>query len=151
MAIFNKVILLGNLTKDPELSYTSSDMAIANFSLAINRKFSKNGEKKEEVDFFDIEIRDKLAELASEYLSKGNPVFIEGRLKQGRWKDGSEKSRSRVKVVAQGLQFLPKGDGGGNAVAIVTASRARARIVIMIYLIPVDWHRFKGRIGFEND
>lgn len=115
MATFNKVILLGNLTKDPELRYTSGGTAVANFSMAINRKFSKDGEKKEEVDFFDIEVWDKLAELASEYLSKGSPVLIEGRLKQDRWEDEGGKSRSRVKVVAQGLQFLPKGDGGGKS------------------------------------
>ncbi len=114
MATFNKIILVGNLTKDPELHYTSGGTAIANFSLAINRKFSKNGEKKEEVDFFDVEAWDKLAELASEYLSKGNPVLIEGRLKQDRWEDEGGKSRSRVKVVAQGLQFLPKSDGSGK-------------------------------------
>ena len=111
MATFNKVILIGNLTKDPELKYTSSGMATAKFSLAINHKTGKCDNKKEEVDFFDIETWDKLAELASEYLSKGSAVLIEGRLKQDRWQDDNGNQRSRVKIVAQALQFMPKGDG----------------------------------------
>ncbi len=119
MAYFNKVILMGNLTKDPELRYTSSGLAVANFSLAINRKIAKEGEKKEEVDFFDIEAWDKQAELCSEYLSKGSGVLIEGRLKQDRWEDETGSKRSRIKVVATTIQFLPKrtgevSEGGGK-------------------------------------
>jgi single-strand DNA-binding protein len=118
MASFNRVILMGNLTKDPELRYTSGGMAVANFSLAINRRTAKEGEKKEEVDFFDIETWDKQAELCSEYLSKGSGVLIEGRLKQDRWEDETGGKRSRVKVVATTIQFLPKrtgeGEGGGK-------------------------------------
>jgi single-strand DNA-binding protein len=119
MASFNKVILMGNLTKDPELRYTSSGLAVANFSLAINRKTTKEGEKKEEVDFFDIETWDKQAELCSEYLSKGRSVLIEGRLKQDRWEDETGSKRSRVKIVATAIQFLPKrseedAEGGGK-------------------------------------
>lgn len=112
MATFNKVILIGNLTRDPELQYTKSGMAMAKFSLAVNYTTGKGDNKKSEADFFDIETWDKLAELASEYLSKGSPVLIEGRLKQDRWEDEHGNQRSRVKVVAQGLQFLPKSDGG---------------------------------------
>ena len=108
MASFNKVILMGNLTKDPELRYTSSGLAVATFSLAINRKTAREGEKKEEVDFFDIEAWDKQAELCSEYLSKGRSVLIEGRLKQDRWEDETGGKRSRVKIVATTIQFLPK-------------------------------------------
>jgi len=108
MASYNKVILIGNLTKDPDLRYTTAGMSVVNFSLAINRKYTSDGEKKEEVDFFDIEAWDKLAELISEYLKKGSPVLIDGRLKQDRWEDNG-KQRSRVKVVAQGIQFLPGG------------------------------------------
>jgi single-strand DNA-binding protein len=114
MASFNKVILMGNLTKDPELRYTSSGMAVANFSLAINRRTAKEGEKKEEVDFFDIEAWDKQAELCSEYLSKGSGVLIEGRLKQDRWEDETGSKRSRIKVVAATIQFLPKRAGEGG-------------------------------------
>jgi len=112
MATFNKVILVGNLTKDPELTYTKAGIAVAKFSLAVNHKTGKGDDRKDEVDFFDVETWDKIAEIASEYLSKGSPVLIEGRLKQDRWEDESGKSRSRVKIVAQVLQFLPKGDGG---------------------------------------
>ncbi len=114
MANFNRVILVGNLTKDPELAYTPQGTAVSKFSLAVNRRYTSGGEKKEEVDFFDIEAWDKLAELASEYLSKGSPVLIEGRLKQDRWEDDSGKSRSRIKIVATAIQFLPKSDGGGG-------------------------------------
>lgn len=109
MAAFNRVILMGNLTRDPELRYTPSGLAVAHFGLAVNRKFSsKEGEKKEEVNFFDIEAWDKQAELASEYLNKGSGVFLEGRLKQDRWEDEAGNKRSRVKVVAMTIQFLPK-------------------------------------------
>ncbi|MEW5802424.1 MAG: single-stranded DNA-binding protein [bacterium] len=120
MASFNRVILMGNLTKDPELRYTSSGLAVAHFSLAINRKYTaKEGDKKEEVDFFDIETWDKQAELCSEYLSKGSGVLIEGRLKQDRWEDETGGKRSRIKIVATTIQFLPKrldegAEGAGN-------------------------------------
>ena len=112
MPTFNKVILIGNLTRDPELKYTSGGIAIAKFSLAVNYKTGKGDTKKEEVDFFDVEVWENLAEIVSKYLSKGSPVLIDGRLKQDRWTDESGKSKSRIKVVAQGLQFLGKGDGG---------------------------------------
>ncbi len=119
MAAFNKVILVGNLTRDPDLQYTKSGLAVTCFSLAINHKFTaKEGEKKEEVDFFDIETWDKLAELCSEYLNKGSPLLVEGRLKQDRWEDETGKKHSRVKIVATAIQFLPKSDstkcGGGK-------------------------------------
>ena len=111
MASYNRVILMGNLTRDPELTYTQSGTAIAKFGLAVNRKFAgKDGEKKEEVDFFDIEAWEKQAENCNEYLKKGSGVLIEGRLKQERWEDKeSRKQRSRIKIVASVVQFLPKG------------------------------------------
>ena len=109
MAAFNRVILMGNLTRDPELRYTPSGLAVAHFGLAVNRKFSsKEGQKREEVNFFDIEAWDKQAELCSEYLNKGSGVFLEGRLKQERWEDEAGNKRSRIKVVAMTIQFLPK-------------------------------------------
>jgi single-strand DNA-binding protein len=114
MANFNRVILVGNLTKDPELAYTPQGTAVSKFSLAVNRRYTAGGEKKKEVNYFDIEAWDELAELASEWLSKGSPVLIEGRLKQDRWEDDSGKSRSRIKIVATAIQFLPKSDGGGG-------------------------------------
>ncbi|MEW6378784.1 MAG: single-stranded DNA-binding protein [bacterium] len=112
MASYNKVILMGNLTKDPELRYTSNGLAVAHLSLAVNRRFTaKEGEKKEEVDFFDIETWDKQAELCSEYLNKGSGVLIEGRLKQDRWEDETGSKRSKIKIVATAIQFLPKRSG----------------------------------------
>ncbi|MGA1875091.1 MAG: single-stranded DNA-binding protein [bacterium] len=109
MAAFNRVILMGNLTKDPELRYTPSGSAVAHLSLAVNRRFtSKEGETKEEVDFFDIEAWDRQAELCSEYLNKGSGIFIEGRLRQDRWQDETGNKRSRIKIVATTIQFLPK-------------------------------------------
>jgi len=112
MASFNRVILMGNLTKDPELRYTPSGLAVAHLSLAVNRKVSaKEGEKKEEVDFFDVETWDKQAELCSEYLNKGSGVLIEGRLKQDRWEDENGGKRSKIKIIATTIQFLPKRSG----------------------------------------
>jgi len=116
MPTFNRVILVGNLTKDPELRYTSGGTAIANFSLAVNYKTGKGDTKKDEVDFFDIETWEKTAELASQYLKKGSSVLIEGRLKQDRWEDESGKKRSRIKIVASEVQFLDsKKDSGANS------------------------------------
>lgn len=110
MASFNKVILVGNLTKDPELRYTNSGMAISNCSIAINNGKDKDG-KERPPDFFDIEAFDKTAELISEYLKKGSPILVEGRLKQDRWEDEHGNKRSRIKVVVQNVQFLSSGKG----------------------------------------
>ncbi len=110
MTSYNRVILMGHLTRDTELRYSQSGQAIAKFSLAINNGKDKNG-KEREADFFDVETWDKTAELASEYLKKGSGVLVEGRLKQDRWVDDSGQKRSRVKVVATAIQFLPKSEG----------------------------------------
>lgn len=116
MSAFNKVILMGNLTRDPEMRYTSSGKTIANFGLAINRNYlSKDGEKKEEVDFFDISAWDKTAELCNQYLEKGSGVLIEGRLKQERWEDDGGNKRSKIVVVASAVQFLSRGQKGDNS------------------------------------
>lgn len=131
MASFNRVILMGNLTRDPEVRYMPSGTAVASFGLAISRKYtSRDGEKKEEVDFFDIETWDKTAELCSQYLSKGNGVLIEGRLKQERWEDETGNKRSKIKIVASAVQFLPKrGEegpaGGGSEIPEESTSRGK--------------------------
>lgn len=107
MASFNRVVLIGNLTRDPEVKYLPSGSPVATFSIAVNRRYtSKEGDKKEEVDFFDIETWNKTAEMCSEYLNKGRAVMIEGRLKQDRWDDESGNKRSKLKIVAQTVQFL---------------------------------------------
>ena len=117
MATFNKGIWVGNLTATPELKYTSGGIAVTKFSLAVNYRTGKGDAKKDGVDFFDVEAFDKVAELISQYLKKGSPVLIEGRLKQDRWEDEHGNKRSRVKIVATAVQFLcgKKDDDGSGS------------------------------------
>lgn len=112
MTGFNKVILAGNLTRDPELRYTPSGTAIAKFGLALNRKWKdQSGETKEEVTFVDVDAFGKQAELIGQYLKKGNPLLVEGRLRTDSWEDKqTQQKRSRLGVVLEGMTFL----GGGN-------------------------------------
>lgn len=115
MASLNKVLLMGNLTKDPELRYTPNGSAVADFGLAINRTYTSNGEKKEETCFVDINVWGKQAESTSKYLQKGSPAFIEGRLQLDQWDDKETgKTRSRLRVVAERVQFLGSPKGGGT-------------------------------------
>jgi len=113
MASYNKVLLMGNLTRDPEVRYTPKGTAIANLGLAVNRVYTtESGEQKEEVTFVDIEVWGRQAETAGQYLSKGRPVFVEGRLRLDSWEDKeSGQKRNRLKVVAERVQFLgaPRG------------------------------------------
>jgi single-strand DNA-binding protein len=119
MASYNKVLLMGNLTRDVEMRYTPSGMALAKLGLAVSRKFrdSKTNELREEVAFVDIEVWGKQAETANQYLSKGKPIFVEGRLKFDQWDDKQTgQKRSKLLVVAERIQFLggPGGGGGGQ-------------------------------------
>jgi single-strand DNA-binding protein len=116
MANLNKVMLIGNLTRDPELKYTPKGMAIAQLGLAVNRVWSNEaGEKQEEVTFIDVEMFGRKAEVAAEYLKKGRPVFIEGRLKLDSWDDkATGQKRSKLKVVGESLEFLGSREGGGG-------------------------------------
>ena len=108
-ACLNKTMLIGNLTRDVEVKYTASGAAVANFGLAVNRTYTNSdGEKTEEVCFIDMVAWNRLAEVAGEYLSKGSPVFVEGRLQMDNWEDQGKK-RSKLKVVAQNIQFLGRG------------------------------------------
>ena len=112
---FNKVILAGNLTRDPELRYTPSGTAIAKFGLALNRKWkdSQSGEMREEVTFVDVDAFGKQAELIGQYVKKGNPLLVEGRLKMDTWEDKqTQQKKSRLGVVMEGMTFL--GTGGGR-------------------------------------
>ena len=103
----NNVSLMGNLTRDPELKYTATGKAVCNLSIANNRVFSKNGEKATEVSYFDVEVWGVVAENCAKYLTKGNGIIVEGRLRQDRWeKDG--KTQSRVRIVANNVHFMPK-------------------------------------------
>jgi single-strand DNA-binding protein len=107
MANLNKVFLIGNLTRDPELRYIPSGTAVANFGLATNRVYTtQDGERKEEVCFVEIVTWAKTAENCANYLSKGRPVFIEGRLQYDSWETEDGQKRSRLKVVADRVQFL---------------------------------------------
>lgn len=108
MTSFNKVILIGNLTKNPELRYTPSGTPVASFGLAVNRKFRQAEELKEEVTFIDIVVFGKQAEHCGQYLGKGHGVIVDGRLQQRRWETEDGQKRSRHEVVAQTVTFLPK-------------------------------------------
>jgi single-strand DNA-binding protein len=120
MASFNKVILLGNLTRDPELRYTPKGMAVARLGMAVNRTYKTDGgETKEEVTFIDIDAWGKQAELISQYLRKGSPLFMEGRLKLDQWDDKQSGQKvTKLRVVMENFQFVggPRsGDGPGGA------------------------------------
>lgn len=119
MASFNKVILLGNLTRDPELRYTPKGQAVARLGLAVNRSYkTDSGETKEEVTFIDIDAWGKQAELIGQYLRKGSPLFVEGRLKFDQWDDkNTGQKTSKLRVVMENFQFVggPRsGEGGGG-------------------------------------
>ena len=117
MASYNLVALMGNLTKDPELRYIPTGAAVCNFGLAVNRTYTDgNGEKQEDVTFVNIMCWNRLAEVTAEYLHKGSPAFIEGRLKQNSWETkpvlanaGNGSRRSKLEVVARSVQFLGNG------------------------------------------
>lgn len=126
MANLNMVLLIGNLTRDPELRYIPSGAAVANFGLATNRIYTtQDGERKEEVCFVEIVAWSRTAENCANYLSKGSPVFVEGRLQFDSWETEDGQKRSKLKVVANRVQFLSGrrdegapgsgGQGGGEA------------------------------------
>ncbi len=113
---FNKVLLMGNLTRDVELKTLPSDQSVAKIGLAVNRKFrTKDGENREEVTFIDCEAWGRTAEVMNQYLSKGKPVFIEGRLKLDQWQDKEGQNRSKLKVVVENFQFVDSGGGSGGS------------------------------------
>ncbi len=111
MVGFNKVILIGNLTRNPELRYTPSGTPVANFGLAVNRRFKQADDQKEEVCYIDIVVFGKQAEHCGQYLSKGDGAIIDGRLQQRRWETDDGQRRSKHEVVAQSVTFLPKRQG----------------------------------------
>src|ERR1044071_1263414 len=118
MASFNKVILVGNLTRDPALRYTPKGTAVAKIGLAVNRTWrNEAGETKEEVTFVDVDVFGRTAENVGQYMRKGRPILIEGRLRLDQWDDKQTgQKRSRLGVVAETVQFLgsPAGGGGGG-------------------------------------
>ena len=117
MASFNKVILLGNLTRDPEIRYTPKGSAVCDLGIAVNRQYTlENGERREEVTYVDVVLWARLAEIAAEYLKKGRPIFIEGRLQLDTWDDKqSGQKRSKLRVIGENMQMLgSRGAGGGS-------------------------------------
>src|SRR6185369_14188233 len=128
MASFNKVILVGNLTRDPELRYTPKGTAIAKIGLAVNRVWTNEaGEKKEEVTFVDVDVFGRTAENVGQYMRKGRPILIEGRLKLDQWDDkATGAKRSKLGVVAETVQFLGSATGGGEGGAAPAPARRAA-------------------------
>ncbi len=117
MASLNKVMLIGNLTRDPEVRYTPKGSAVCDLALAVNRSYTAdNGEKREEVTYVDIVVWAKLAEIAGKYLQKGAPVFVEGRLQMDQWDDKQTGvKRTKIRVVAENFQFLGRREGAAGA------------------------------------
>ena len=112
MASLNKVFLMGNLTRDPELRYIPSGSAVASFTVAMNRVFKlQTGEKKEEVSFVRVVVWGRMAETCSEYLKKGRPVFVEGRLQSRSWDGADGQKRNTLEVIASSVQFLGSAQG----------------------------------------
>lgn len=104
----NSILLEGNLVRDPELKYTEKGTAVCHFSVASNRYFKQDDEKQEEVSYFDITVWSRLGEVCNEYLTKGRGVRVVGRLKQDRWEDNEGKTRSKVHVIAEHVEFKPR-------------------------------------------
>ncbi|GFE59643.1 single-stranded DNA-binding protein [Geobacter sp. AOG2] len=118
MASLNKVMLIGNLGKDPEVRYTPAGVAVASFNLATSERFkSKSGEWEERTEWHRVTLWSKLAEIAGEYLSKGKTVYIEGRLQTRKWQDNSGNERYTTEIVGEKMQMLsPKGERRGGDV-----------------------------------
>ena len=114
MTSFNKVILMGNLTRDPEVRYTPNGIAVASFAIAVNRKYKQGDETKEEVSYIDIVVFGKQAESCGQYINKGDSVLIDGRLQQRRWETEDGQKRNKIEVVAQSVNFMPKRSSGGG-------------------------------------
>lgn len=124
MANYNKVILLGNLTRDPQLRYLPSNTAVCDFGLAVNRKYrGQDGEMRDETCFVDVDVFGKQAETISQYMSKGRPLLVEGRLRYRQWTTEDGQKRSKLSVVAEGFQFVGGRGEEGTAPARAGAPR----------------------------
>jgi len=114
MASLNKVFLIGNLTRDPELRFTPSGAAVATIGLAVNHRYQAENEWKDEPSFFTVIAWGNLAERCSEKLTKGSPILVEGRLRWRQWETPDGSKRSTVEIVAKNIQFLPRGEKKNN-------------------------------------
>ena len=125
--MFNKIILIGNLTRDPEMRYTPQGTSVCNFGIAVNHKYKQGEEMKEEVTFINVAVFGKQADACGQYLNKGSSVLVEGRLQERRWETEDGQKRSKHEVVAQSVVFLSKkqdpaaidSPGGGESAAPV--------------------------------
>jgi single-strand DNA-binding protein len=125
MASYNKVLLMGNLTRDIELKYTPTNQPVATFGLAMNRRYrTKEGDDREETTFVDCDAWGRTAEVMNQYLAKGKPVFIEGRLKLDQWENQQGEKRSKLKVVVENFQFIDSKGGGGGGAGAANAPQA---------------------------
>ena len=124
MASLNKVMLIGNLTRDPELRYTPSGTAVAELGLAVNREYTKDGQRVKDVCFIDVTTWTATAENCAKYLSKGSPLFVEGRLHMDSWENKQGEKRTKLKVVAERVQFLGSPSGERAASGAPAASPA---------------------------
>lgn len=132
MANLNKALLMGNLTRDPELRYAPNGSAVTTFTVAMSRAFNTAaGEKKEDVCYVRVVCWGKLAQTCSEYLFKGRPVFVEGRLQSRSWQAQDGSKRNTLEVIAQSVQFLGRGrqQEGGSAAAPISQPQAQAQMV----------------------
>ncbi|HDH53701.1 MAG TPA: single-stranded DNA-binding protein [Nitrospirae bacterium] len=115
--MFNKIILIGNLTRDPEMRYTPQGTSVCNFGIAVNHKYKQGEEMKEEVTFINVVIFGKQADACGQYLNKGSSVLVEGRLQERRWETEEGQKRSKHEVVAQNVRFLSKKQGPADMVS----------------------------------
>jgi len=125
MASYNKVVLMGNLTRDPEIQYAASGTAVCRFGIATNRQWTdrQTQEKKEEVCFVDLTAFGRTGEIVAEYLKKGSPVHIDGRLSFYQWETDDGQKRSKLSVTVESLQLLPRNNGAPATAATVVAPR----------------------------
>lgn len=149
MASFNRVILMGNLTRDPELRYLPSNMAVCDIGLATNRRFKdKDGNQREEVCFVDVTAFGRQAEVIKQYMSKGRPILIEGRLRYDSWTGQDGQKRSKLGVIVENFQFVgsrgegvPAGEGGGAPVRSVPPPMAAAPSTAPVPTAPIEEER----------
>lgn len=118
----NHVTIMGNLTRDPECRFLSNNTAVASLTIASTRRYTANGEKKEETCFLDCEAWSKTAELLEQYFSKGKPILVEGRLKTDQWQDKEGRNRSKIKLVIDRLHFLPREKSQAGSTTPATSS-----------------------------
>jgi len=146
MASLNKVLLIGNLTRDPEVRMMSSGRPVCNFGLALNRNYKDaEGNKKEEVTFVDVECFGPRAEAVGRFFSKGRPIFVEGRLKLDQWETKEGDKRSAIRVVLDNFEFVDAGKTDGP-----TATDQSARPVTSTEK-PKPQESFSGDAGFDGD